>query len=507
MSTATTAPEQEVTRSPWASLIPLCLAVTLYKLDTTIVNVALPSIQQDLHTSQEATVWTVSSYILALTMSIPLAGALGDRLGRRRVFVFGMVLFGLFSGACALAPSDLWLIILRFGQGLAAGVLIPLSMAIVGASFRGPDLTTAYGLWSGTSSIGFVIGPLIGGVLVKQVGWQSVFWVNVPLSPLLVPLTYWLVDESSDPNPRPLDLVGMVLSTVGLALVAVALIGTTRTAWGAPGTLIPLLGGVGVLAAFTAWEFHTDHPLLPMGFFKARGFALGGVIGAIVYAFPAALLFLTLYFQGILGDNPERASLLFIPLALALTVVAVLAGPITKKVGAINSTVVGMGLMAAGAFGLAGLTTQEELTRLIISEVLLGVGIMLAVPATSAVMMESIPREQASVGSAVMQAFRQVGALLFVGVLSAVAAAKAKSAFTLPGGEEAAHKLLPDVIGAQMNQVKAAAGGAAADAAASAWIQGLRAAMLLVAAMAALGVLLCLVTAVRRSRAQQPVKA
>jgi len=499
MSVAPSNP-QEATRSPWASLIPLCLAVTLYKLDTTIVNVALPSIQEDLGTSQEATVWTVSSYILALTMSIPLAGALGDRLGRRRVFVFGMVLFGLFSGACALAPTDLWLIVLRFGQGLAAGVLIPLSMAIVGASFRGPDLTTAYGLWSGTSSIGFVIGPLLGGVLVKQVGWQSVFWVNVPLSLLLVPLTYWLVDESSDPNPRPLDLVGMVLSTVGLALVAVALIGTTRTPWGAPGTLIPLLGGVGVLVAFTAWEFHTDHPLLPMGFFRARGFALGGVIGAIVYAFPAALLFLTLYFQGVLEDNPERASLLFIPLAAALTVVAVLAGPVTKRVGALRSTVAGMVLMAAGAAGLAGLGVHEDLTRLIISEVLLGVGIMLAVPATSAVMMESIPREQASVGSAVMQAFRQVGALLFVGVLSAVAAAKAQSAFTVPGNGKETDALLPDVLGAQISQVKAKAGEAAADLAANAWVDGFRLAMLLVAAMALFGALLCVLAAARRAR-------
>ncbi|MFM9054699.1 MAG: MFS transporter [Solirubrobacterales bacterium] len=473
--------------------------MALYKIDATIVTVALPTIQKDFDTSAAALAWIVSAYLLALASVIPLAGALGDRFGRRKMFVLGLALFSMGSIGCALSPSESVLVGFRVVQGCAAGLIVPISMSIIGATFRVGDMPTAYGLWSGISSIGFVIGPLAGGLLVEEVGWSSIFWVNVPLALALIPTTFLLVEETKDTTSRPIDFPGIALAMGGIFSLSFALIGSTSRGWEATGTVLPLVGGIFLRALFVAWEFRTPNPVLPMDFFRQPGFALGGSIGAIVYVFPALMLLLVLYFQGILGESPAVAGLLFLPLAAALTIVAILAGPITKRLGALPSMALGMALLGAGALGLGLLPVSGSLPLLVGSEVLVGVGIMLAIPAASAIMMGAVPRERAGIASAVMQTFRQGGAVLFIALLSAIAAAEASSSFGLEAG--ASGRLRHEVVGAQISLINQQSGARVADLAESAWTSGMHLAMHFVAGLALLGMVLCLVTIGRRYRA------
>ena len=491
--------QRQPARSPWWSLAPLCLAVALYKIDSTIVNVALPTIQRELHTTPASLLWTVNAYILALAAAIPLAGALGDRLGRRRVFLVGIAAFTLASAACALARDDSALIAFRAVQGLAAGVLVPLSMGIIGATFRDDDLPTAYGYWSGFSSLGIVVGPLVGGFLVQHLGWSSIFWVNVPLGLLLLPLVRVLVEETRDPVPRRLDVGGAALSTAGILLVSWGLIGSTTGVSAREAAITAL--GVALLAAFVLWERRAVDPMLPLGLFREPGFALGAVIGMLVYAYPAVMLLLTLYFQGVLGEPPQTAGILFTPLAATLTVVAVFAGPITKRVGALPSMGAGMALIAVGAVLFALLPVGGALGRLIAGELAMAAGIMLAIPAAGAVMMAAVPRERAGVGSAAMQAFRQIGAVLGVALFGAIAAARTTAAYGEQPGAAGARAAVQDAVGADIDQVRELAGDGAAALAAQAWVDGMHAAMAAIALLAVLGAALCAIALGRRRRA------
>lgn len=486
----------EPDRSPWWSLVPLCLAVALYKLDQTIVNVALPTIQGDLGASPASLLWMVNAYTLALASAIPLAGALGDRLGRRRVFVAGIAVFTLASVLCALAPGDTALIACRALQGLAAGILVPLSMGIIGATFRAQDLPAAYGYWSGFSSLGIVIGPIAGGFLVQHYGWSSIFWVNVPLGLLLLPLVRWMVAETRDPAPRRLDVIGAALSTVGILLISWGLISTTGTV-GIAGVGVAAVGGV-VLLGFVLWERRAPDPMLPLSFFREPGFALGAVIGMVVYAYPAVMLFLTLYFQGILEEPPQTAGLLFAPLAATLTVVAAFAGPITKRIGALPSIMGGMAMISAGALVFATLPVAGSLPRLIAGEMVMAAGIMLAIPAAGAVMMASVPRERAGVGSAAMQAFRQIGAVLGVALFGAIAATQATRVFAAADPSADSPAVVQHVVGAELDQVRRLASDQAAEAAATAWVDGMHVAMLAIAVLSILAVGLCLFVDRRR---------
>lgn len=489
----------EPARSPWLSLIPLCLAVALYKIDQTIVNVALPTIQQDLKAPPASLLWTVNAYTLALAAAIPLAGALGDRLGRRRVFLIGIAVFTASSAACALATGDTMLIAFRAVQGLAAGILVPLSMGIIGATFRSEHLPSAYGYWSGFSSIGIVIGPIAGGILVQQFGWSSIFWVNVPLGLLLLPMVRWMVEETRDPTPRRPDVGGALLSTAGILLISWGLIGAAGGVSAADAG-VAALGGV-CLIGFVLWERRAPDPMLPLDFFREPGFALGAVIGMAVYAYPAVMLFLTLYFQGILEEPPQTAGLMFAPLAATLTVVATFAGPITRRIGALTSMAIGMALIAVGAIVFARLPADGALGLLIAGEVVMATGIMLTIPAAGAVMMASVPRERAGVGSAAMQAFRQIGAVLGVALFGVIAATTATRVYAPTDAAAGTPAAVQHMVGAEIDQVRSLAGDQAAALAASAWMDGMHAAMIAIAVVALASAGLCIATMRRRHRA------
>jgi MFS family permease len=241
--------------------------------------------------------------------------------------------------------------------------------------------------------------------------------------------------------------------------------------------------------------------MLPLSVFREPGVALGAVIGMLVYSYPAIMVFLTLYLQGILGKPPQTAGLLFIPLAATLTAVAVFAGPITKRFGALPSMAAGMVLISLGTVVFAALPVGGSLTRLVVGEVLLALGIMLAIPAAGAVMMASVPRERAGIGAAAMQAFRQIGAVISVALFGAIAAAQTKAAYTAPSAEADTPAVIQNVVGGEISRVTAAAGTQAGELGAAAWLDGMHVAMLVIAVFSLLGAVLCVVALRRRHRA------
>ena len=246
----------------------MCFGLFLIMLDNTIVNVALPSIQRDLDASPSTLEWTINAYVLAFAVLIMLGGKLGDRFGRKRMFLVGLGIFTVMSVACALAPTVEWLVAFRAGQGVGGALMNPLTLSIIVAAFPRQELGTAIGIWAGISALALAIGPVLGGVLVEHVNWSAVFWINVPVGIVGALVTLWAVAESRDPTSFTLDLPGVGLITAGLFFVVWGLIETNDHSWTSAYTIGFLVAGVATLAAFVAWEARTPNPMVPLEFFR-----------------------------------------------------------------------------------------------------------------------------------------------------------------------------------------------------------------------------------------------
>ena len=244
----------------WLTLAAMCFGLFLIMLDNTIVNVALPSIQRQLDASPSMLEWTINAYVLAFAVLIMLGGKLGDRFGRKKMFLVGLTIFTAMSAACALAPTAEWLVAFRTGQGVGGALMNPLTLSIIVAAFPRKELGTAIGIWAGISAVALAIGPVLGGVLVERVDWSAVFWINVPVGIVGALVTLWAVAESRDPTSLTLDLPGIGLITAGLFLVVWGLIETNSHAWASAYTIGFLVAGVATLLAFVWWEGRTREP-------------------------------------------------------------------------------------------------------------------------------------------------------------------------------------------------------------------------------------------------------
>ena len=271
----------------WWTLFAMCFALFMIMLDNTIVNVALPSIQHELKPTPENLEWTVNAYILVFATLILLGGKLGDRFGRKRIFMLGLVVFTLSSAACALAQTDTQLIGFRAVQGVGGALLNPLSLSILVAAFPRKQLPQAIGIWAGISGLGLAIGPLLGGFLTQHFSWSAVFWVNVPIGVIALGVTAWAVIESRDPSARSLDIVGTVLISASLFSLTWGLIKTANHAWLGVYTL-SFIGAALVLGAlFVLWESRTDDPMIPLSFFRIRAFTVSSIVVAKVWLLSA----------------------------------------------------------------------------------------------------------------------------------------------------------------------------------------------------------------------------
>jgi EmrB/QacA subfamily drug resistance transporter len=495
-------------RQAWWTLAAMCFALFMIMLDNTIVNVALPSIQRALHTTPETLQWTIDAYVLTFAVLILLGGKLGDRFGRKRMFLVGLGIFTLASAACAQATTDTQLIAFRAVQGIGAALLNPLSLSILVAAFPRKQLPTAIGIWAGVSALGLSAGPLVGGFLVERVSWSAVFWVNVPVGLLAAVVCVWAVQESRDERHRHLDVVGTALITAGLFALVVALIGTTSDGWTSSRTLGLLTAAAASIALFIAWEHRSRDPMVPLRFFQRPAFSTSTTVSLLVgFGFIGVLYLIVLYLQNVKGYSPLQAGLRTLPLTLTQAVTAANAGRLDRRFGARTTMSVGMLLLSAGLLGLAQIQVATSYNEIWPYQLLLGLGMGLAMPAVAAAGMAAVDPEQSGIASGVINASRQVGGALGIAVLGSIAATITRTDWQThisqlpPATQAKATQLTTLVLGGQGKPIAAAAGRPAELAALTAFVNGARGALLISSALA----LIASVVAMVGLRQRRPV--
>jgi EmrB/QacA subfamily drug resistance transporter len=422
----------------WLVLLPLALATGMVGIDASIVSVANATIGRDLHASLAGLQWVTNAYLLALCTLLLTAGRIADRVGRKRVFVTGIAAFGLSSAGCALAGSTGELIAWRALQGAAGAMLMPGSLAILRASFSAHELDRAIGAWAGTATASVVGGPIIGGLLVQHVSWQSVFLINLPVAVVAISAALWLATESrSEERGQWLDLLGVVLASAGLFVLVFALIKAQAHGWGSAYTLGLLAAAGLLLAGFIAREAVASAPMLPLELFRSR--ALAAAAGATVvtyFALYGLLFFWTLYLQRVLGDSPVTSGVHLLPLTLGFVVSTPLAGWIGSRLGSRMSLLLGLVGIAVGSAWLTRVQIADGYDAIWPPFLLVGVSLALAVVAGIQTLMSNAPIRFAGIAGGVMTTACQLGGVLGIAVLGSVVgshAAASHAAATGPG--------------------------------------------------------------------------
>ncbi|MEY9940078.1 MFS transporter [Streptacidiphilus sp. MAP5-3] len=432
----------------WVILAVLCLVQLVVILDNTILNVAVPSLTKELGATTSQTQWVIGAYSLAQAGLLIAAGGFADRYGRKRTQLLGLVFFGLGSAGAALSSTAGELIAARAGMGIGGSMLLATSIAIVVRTFDAEEQPKAMAAAMGVGSLGFALGPVIGGLLLAHFWWGSVFLVNLPVCVLGLIAVARLVPESKDPRGDRPDLLGASLSTVGLVAGVYAIIQGPGYGWTSGRTLLPAAVCVVVMTGFVLWERHTPHPLLDMSFFRNarfRGAVSGGVL--VSFGMGGSLFLLTQHLQFVLGYGPLSAGLRTAPMALTVVLLN-LTGTgmrLTTKLVPPVAIAVGLTLMAGGLAAIAVLGHSGSYPGILLGLVLMGAGIACAQPAMGGAVMSSIPPERAGIGSGLMGTMSELGNSLGVAVLGAVLTAG--FAASLPAGvPQAAARSLPDAL-------------------------------------------------------------
>ncbi|SER26393.1 drug resistance transporter, EmrB/QacA subfamily [Lentzea xinjiangensis] len=406
----------------WAVLGVLCLAVMVVVLDNTVLNVAIPSISTGLGASTADIQWMINAYSLALAGLLLTTGSLSDRFGRKRALLTGLALFGVGSAVAAYATSPEALIAARGFMGVGAAVLMPGTLAVLMQLFDEKERPKAIGIWAAVTSLGFASGPVIGGALIKHFWWGSVFLINVPVAVLAIAAVAVLVPESKDPTVRKPDVVGSILSIIGMVSIVYAVIEVPEHGFGSPEFGVPVALGLVTMAAFALWERRTAEPMLDLGFFSDRRFT-GAVASGVLAAFGMAgsLFLLTQHLQGVLGYSPLEAGVRVAPMAIALLVTSNTLGQLVVRLGAGKAMLLGMTIVAAGVVLLpVGTTYPPTLAGLI----LIGVGVGVAQPVAVNALMGAIPPERAGIASGLSSTLSELGSSFGIAVLGAVLSAR-----------------------------------------------------------------------------------
>jgi EmrB/QacA subfamily drug resistance transporter len=417
-------PGEELSRRRRLLILGICcMSLLIVVLDTTIVNVALPAIHNSFHGSISGLQWTIDAYTLVLASLLMLAGSTADRLGRRRVFQTGLVVFSVGSLLCAVAPSLELLVVFRVVQAIGGSMLNPVAMSIIRNVFDDPrERAQAIGMWGAMIGISMALGPVVGGALVDSVGWPSVFLVNVPVGILALGLTAAFVPESRAPHPRRVDPVGQVLVVAALALLTYAIIEGPRSGWLSPEIIGLFVVAMACFVALISYELRREEPLLEVRFFASAPFSGASVIAICAFAALGGFLFLnTLYLQDVRGLSPLHAGLLLLPMAGMTIVFAPLSGRLVGRRGSRPPLVVAGCALIVSALMLTRLTTTTSLNYLLLAYLLFGVGFGLVNPPITNTAVSSMPSSQAGVAAGVASTSRQVGQTLGVAIVGAVA--------------------------------------------------------------------------------------
>ncbi|MBV8943722.1 MAG: MFS transporter [Solirubrobacterales bacterium] len=416
----TLTPHQSNKRSTW-TLVLVSIGLFMVVLDNLVVNVALPSIQRDLHASVQALEWTVNAYVLSYAVFLLTGAALGDRFGRKRMFMAGLTLFTLSSAAAALAPTTGILIAARALQGLGAAIVTPLTLTLLAESFPPQRRGVALGIWSGISGVAVALGPLVGGAVVEAASWHWIFWINVPIGLALVPLARSRLAESHGPSRR-LDLRGLALGSSGLFGIVYGLVRSQSLGWTSSEVLVALGAGALLVVAFIAHELRAREPMLPMKFFTRRSFAVtNGVSLSMYFGMFGSIFFLSQYLQNVLHNSPLQAGVKLLVWTGATMVVSPLAGFFSERYGSRPFMVAGLGLQALALGWLATLASvHETYASMIVPFVLAGAGMsMVFAPAANAVL-SAVSANQAGQASGATNTIRELGGVLGIAVLATV---------------------------------------------------------------------------------------
>ncbi|MFH8368071.1 MFS transporter [Streptomyces sp. NPDC018031] len=483
----------------WLILGVICLAQLTVLLDNTVLNVAIPSLTTEMDASTADIQWMINAYSLVQSGLLLTAGSAADRYGRKKLLAIGLALFGIGSFLAGISESAGQLIAARAGMGIGGAVLMTTTLAVVVQIFDESERTKAIGVWGAVSSLGFAAGPLIGGVLLDHFWWGSIFLINIPVAAIGLVAVVKLVPESKNPAGDRPDLVGALLSTIGMTGVVFAIISGPEEGWGSARVLLSATVGVVVLVAFALWERRVPHPMLDMAFFADRRF-VGAVAGGILVAFGmgGSLFLLTQHLQFVLHYEPLDAGLRTAPLALVIVVLNLtgLGARLLPKLGTPLTIVLGMGTIAGGLAAIATLGS-DDYSGMLLGLVLMGIGIALSMPAMATAVMSAIPPEKAGVGAGVNGTLTEFGNGLGVAVLGAVL--NSRFVALLPAVAAGAGSL-PDALEATRTPQDEAA---VADAFAS----GVETSQLVGAAAVLAGGLLAALLLRRAERSSQPGQA
>jgi EmrB/QacA subfamily drug resistance transporter len=406
----------------WWTLIAVSVATFMLLLDITVVNVALPSIREDLGASFTDLQWVIDAYALTLAALVLTAGSLADRLGRRRVFAAGLGIFSLASLLCALAPDPTSLNLARALQGVGGAVMFAVSLAMIAQEFTaGRERGMAMGLYGATIGVAVAIGPLVGGALTDSLGWESIFYLNVPIGIAALAVTYLKLRESRDPNATRVDWAGTASFSTALFLLVLALVRGNDEGWGSTLIVALFAGAAALLVAFVAIQRRVAEPMLPLGLFRRRAFtgvqlAAFAISGSIF----ALFLYLTLYLQNYLGLSPFEAGLRYLPITVVSFFAAPVAGLLLSRVQARLMLSVGLAGVGAGLLLMGGIDAGSEWTTLLGGFLVAGAAVGLLNPVIADVAVSVVPREQSGMAAGINDTFRQVGVAVGIAVWGAI---------------------------------------------------------------------------------------
>ena len=481
----------------WWTLGAVSVATFMLLLDITVVNTALPAIQQDLGGSFTDLQWVIDAYALSLAALVLTAGSLADRLGRRRVFAIGLGVFSAASLLCALAPDPTFLNLARGLQGVGGAIMFAVSLALVAQEFpSGPERGMAMGIYGATIGMAVAIGPLVGGLLTDGFGWESVFLLNVPIGLAAIAVTYWKLAESRDPNATRIDWGGLLTFSTALFVLVLALVRGNEEGWGST-LIVGLLSAAAVLmAAFVAIERRVEQPMLPLGFFGRRAFtgvqlAAFAVSGSMF----ALFLYLTLYLQSFLGFSPVDAGLRYLPITVASFIVAPLSGMALAKVKARYLMSAGLALTGLGLLLMSGLKMDSEWTALLAGFLISGIGVGLLNPVIADVALSVVPKEQSGMAAGINDTFRQVGiavgiaawGAIFLGAAADKTQQAADGALTNDQARGLVEAASSGHLGEAVSSLPAQAQSAAANAAQQGFLHGLNEILVLGAILSFIG--------------------
>jgi EmrB/QacA subfamily drug resistance transporter len=434
----------------WRVLIVVCVAVFMLLLDITVVNVALPEIDKDLNTSFTDLQWVVDAYALTLACMMLNAGSLGDRLGRKRVFLGGIALFTLASAFCGAATTPLWLIVARGAQGVGGAAMFAVSLAIISQEFHGRERGTAFGIWGATVGAAVAVGPLVGGALTTYVGWRWIFFVNVPIGIACVVAGLRELHETRDEGAGRFDLPGLLTLTGGLFALVLGLLRGSDWGWSSGRVVGLFIVAALLLVAFALVELRKDAPMFDIRLFRVPTFS-GAQITAFVIASGmfAQFLFLPLYLESVLGYSAVKTGVIFLPLSLISFVVAPIAGRLSARFPVRWFLGGGLAVVGVSLLLLHGLTLSSTASALMPGFVVGGIGIGLVNAPLAATAVSVVEPRRAGMASGINNTFRQVGIATGIAALGAIF--QSKIASSLPGSARFTHAWAQSIASGSMS--------------------------------------------------------